>query len=105
MPLADGHWRSIATEGGHADFAPRGPEQIELLEYLSGEFDHVTHQYLSRVVSLDSFGSFALRPVGFAAAGVLASAVGARPILILGGLIGFATFALSAWVPAIRHLE
>ena len=44
VPLADGHWRAIATEGGHADFAPRGPEQIELLEYLSGEFDHVSFE-------------------------------------------------------------
>ena len=44
VPLEDGRWRSIATEGGHADFAPRGREQIELLEYLSGEFDHVSFE-------------------------------------------------------------
>jgi glucokinase len=44
MPLEDGRWRSVATEGGHADFAPRGREQIELLEYLSGEFDHVSFE-------------------------------------------------------------
>jgi glucokinase len=44
VPLEDGRWRSIATEGGHSDFAPRGPEQIELLEYLSGEFDHVSFE-------------------------------------------------------------
>jgi len=42
VPIGNGHWRSIATEGGHADFAPRGHEQIELLEYLSTEFDHVS---------------------------------------------------------------
>ena len=44
MPLEDGRWRSIATEGGHADFAPRGREQIELLEYLGDEFDHVSFE-------------------------------------------------------------
>jgi len=44
MPIEDGRWRSVATEGGHADFAPRGREQIELLEYLSGEFDHVSFE-------------------------------------------------------------
>jgi glucokinase len=42
VPIGDGLWRSIASEGGHADFAPRGREQIELLEYLSAEFDHVS---------------------------------------------------------------
>lgn len=44
VPLEDGRWRSIATEGGHADFAPRGREQIELLEYLDREFDHVSFE-------------------------------------------------------------
>jgi glucokinase len=44
VPLEDGRWRSVATEGGHSDFAPRGREQIELLEYLSGEFDHVSFE-------------------------------------------------------------
>jgi glucokinase len=44
VPLEDGRWRSIATEGGHADFAPRGREQIELLEYLGNEFDHVSFE-------------------------------------------------------------
>jgi len=44
VPLEDGRWRSVATEGGHADFAPRGREQIELLEYLSDQFDHVSFE-------------------------------------------------------------
>jgi glucokinase len=44
VPLEDGRWRSVASEGGHSDFAPRGREQIELLEYLSGEFDHVSFE-------------------------------------------------------------
>jgi glucokinase len=44
VPLDDGRWRSIASEGGHSDFAPRGREQIQLLEYLTGEFDHVSFE-------------------------------------------------------------
>ena len=37
-------WHSIASEGGHADFAPRGKVQIELLEFLTREFDHVSFE-------------------------------------------------------------
>jgi glucokinase len=44
VPLDDGRWRSLASEGGHSDFAPRGREQIELLEYLDGQFDHVSFE-------------------------------------------------------------
>lgn len=44
VPIDDGRWCSVASEGGHADFAPRGREQIELLEYLDGEFDHVSFE-------------------------------------------------------------
>ena len=44
VPLDNGRWRSVATEGGHTDFAPRGREQIELLEYLTNEFDHVSFE-------------------------------------------------------------
>jgi glucokinase len=44
VPLDDGRWRSIASEGGHTDFAPRGHKQIELLEYLGSEFDHVSFE-------------------------------------------------------------
>jgi glucokinase len=44
LPSDDGHWRSVATEGGHADFAPQGRLQVELLESLQGEFDHVSYE-------------------------------------------------------------
>jgi glucokinase len=43
-PLPGGRWRSVASEGGHSDFAPRGAQQLELLEYLSGKFDHVSFE-------------------------------------------------------------
>ncbi|MGI8826772.1 MAG: hypothetical protein ACR2JC_14190 [Chloroflexota bacterium] len=65
----------------------------------------VPSQYLSRIVSLDMLGSFALRPIGFAGSGILASAVGARPVLIADGIAGFAVFSLGALTPAIRQLN
>lgn len=65
----------------------------------------VPSEYLSRVFSLDILGSFALRPVGFAGAGILASVFGARPVLVVGGILGFAVFALGAFTPPIRHLD
>jgi glucokinase len=41
-------YRPSASEGGHADFAPRGPFEIELLEYLSKRIPHVSYE---RIVS------------------------------------------------------
>ncbi len=41
-------YHPIATEGGHADFAPRNELEIELLSFLLKEFDHVSSE---RVVS------------------------------------------------------
>ena len=34
--------RPSASEGGHADFAPRNPQEIELLRYLLKDFDRVS---------------------------------------------------------------
>jgi glucokinase len=40
--------RPSASEGGHADFAPRNELEMELLPFLAREFDHVSYE---RVVS------------------------------------------------------
>lgn len=41
----DGHqFRPLASEGGHADFAPRNEIEIELLRYLMGRFGHVSYE-------------------------------------------------------------
>lgn len=37
----DGRYEAIATEGGHADFAPTDGLQIQLLEFLRARFGHV----------------------------------------------------------------
>jgi glucokinase len=41
-------YHPLASEGGHVDFAPRTPLQIELLQYLTARFGHVSYE---RVVS------------------------------------------------------
>ncbi len=42
LVFEDGRFHAVASEGGHADFAPRGDEQIELLRFLTPQFDHVS---------------------------------------------------------------
>jgi len=42
------HFQPLASEAGHADFAPRNELEIELLKYLIGRFGHVSYE---RVVS------------------------------------------------------
>jgi glucokinase len=39
-----GGYFAVASEGGHSDFAPRGAEQCELLNFLAREFDHVSFE-------------------------------------------------------------
>lgn len=44
MVAMAGGYHAVATEGGHCDFAPRGREQEQLLEFLAREFDHVSFE-------------------------------------------------------------
>src|SRR5574337_1803610 len=37
-------YHPIATEGGHADFAPRSDLEVELLRYLQREYGHVSYE-------------------------------------------------------------
>src|SRR5215471_20466351 len=37
-------WITVATEGGHCDFAPRGAEQGALLGFLEREFGHASYE-------------------------------------------------------------
>jgi glucokinase len=38
------HFHPLASEGGHADFAPRNELEIELLRHLLGRFGHVSYE-------------------------------------------------------------
>jgi glucokinase len=42
---ASSGWSTVATEGGHCDFAPRGAEQMALLQFLEREFRHVSYEH------------------------------------------------------------
>lgn len=42
----DGHHFALATEGGHASFAPGTPEEIQVLERLSTDFGRVSNERL-----------------------------------------------------------
>ena len=46
------HFRPLASEGGHADFAPRNDLEIELLHHLIDRFGHVSYE---RVLSGPGF--------------------------------------------------
>jgi glucokinase len=37
-------WTAVASEGGHCDFAPRGTEQVALLQFLEREFGHASYE-------------------------------------------------------------
>jgi glucokinase len=41
----DGRYHALATEGGHCDFAPRTPLEVEFFQFLAGRFpDHVSYE-------------------------------------------------------------
>ena len=60
---------------------------------------------LSRVYSYDALGSFALIPLGLAAAGPIAEVVGTRATLFAGGLISVTATLAVLLVPEVRSLR
>ncbi len=65
---------------------------------------HVPPDALSRVSAWDWMGSLALLPLGYAVAGPLAGAFGARTVLGVGSAIGLALLALSLVPRSTREL-
>jgi hypothetical protein len=61
---------------------------IGLASWLTMITELVPERLLSRVLSLDYFGSFALTPVGFALAGAATSVVDATIVVAVGGAVG-----------------
>ena len=58
-------YHPIASEGGHADFAPRTDQEIALLQYLRNEFGHVSYERILSGPGLFNIYKF-LRNSGFA---------------------------------------
>lgn len=48
LHYVDGRYRPVASEGGHANFAPSEPEEVDLWRFLRSRFGHVS---MERVVS------------------------------------------------------
>lgn len=65
----------------------------------------VPHDKLGRVSSIDNLGSFALLPVGFAAAGWAVEQWSASSVLVGGGLLTALLCAAGLAAPAIRKLD
>ncbi|MCC5574743.1 MFS transporter [Microtetraspora sp. AC03309] len=66
---------------------------------------HLPPEVLARVTSITTLGAFALGPLGLAAAGPVASAVGVAAVLGFGAVWQVATSAFVLAVPAVRRLE
>ena len=58
-------YRSRASEGGHADFAPTNPLEIELLRYLQHRFQHVSYERVCSGRGLPNIYAF-LKDSGYA---------------------------------------
>ena len=58
-------YRVVATEGGHADFAPRSDREVALLEYLRKEYGHVSYERIVSGPGLHNIYRF-LRDSGYA---------------------------------------
>ena len=59
-----GKYSPVASEGGHADFAPRNEIEIELLSYLIKRFGHVSYERVLSGPGLFNIYSF-LRDAGY----------------------------------------
>ena len=58
-------YRPHASEGGHADFAPTNPLEIELLRYLHDRFEHVSYERVCSGRGLPNIYAF-LKDSGYA---------------------------------------
>jgi glucokinase len=83
------HWTGdryepVASEGGHADFAPRNDQEIDLLKYLIGRFGHVSYERVLSGPGLFNIYSF-LRDSGYAQeeAGVAEKLKGSDPSAVI----------------------
>jgi len=94
----------FACEGGHADFAPQGDLQIELLKFLAGRFGHVSYERVLSGPGLVNVYEFLRKkgcgdePAGFAAELAQGDAAAAISRAALNGNNLLAERALDLWV-------
>lgn len=51
-------YKAFPSEGGHADFAPDGPLQVELLSYLLQRYDHVSYERVCSGMGIPNLYAF-----------------------------------------------
>src|SRR5438270_40892 len=66
---------------------------------------NVPRELLGRVGSVDSFGSFLMRPIAPVVAGLLIQAYGPAPLFVAGGAMAAALSVSALLVPSIRELR
>jgi glucokinase len=85
-------YRPHPSEGGHADFAPNTPLEVDLLRYLLDRFDHVSYERVCSGLGLPNIYAF-LKDSGYAAepawlAERLAAAEDPTPVIANAALDG-----------------
>lgn len=94
----------FASEGGHTDFAPQGTLQIELLQFLSKRFEHVSYERILSGPGLVNVYEFLLEsgrgeePAGFAEQRSKGDAAAAISHAALSGTNRLAEEALDVWI-------
>jgi glucokinase len=95
-------YQVFACEGGHADFAPQGDLQIELLKFLAGRFGHVSYERVLSGPGLVNVYEFLQKrggeePAGFAAQRSKGDPAAAISQAALNGTNRLAEEALDLW--------
>ncbi|MGD2105190.1 MAG: glucokinase [Anaerolineae bacterium] len=86
----DGRYRPHASEGGHTDFAPTTPRQIQLLRYLWARHEHVSYELVCSGLGIPNLyayyrsGRYAEEPDWIAER--LAEAADPTPVIVNGAL-------------------
>src|SRR5208282_1594766 len=93
----------FACEGGHADFAPQGDLQIELLKFLAGRFGHVSYERVLSGPGLVNVYEFLQKkgggkPAGFDAQRSQEDPAAAISKAALDGTSRLAEEALDLWI-------
>ncbi|MDO6446009.1 glucokinase [Colwellia sp. 1_MG-2023] len=53
VPLAQGQWQALGGEGGHVDFAPIDQTEIQILDFLLNQYQHVSYEQLLSGLGLE----------------------------------------------------
>lgn len=109
LPGADGRMRCLASEGGHADFAPADARQARLLERLRARHGHVSWERVASGLALPELYAFCADEQGVAATGAPPDGAAVSARAAAGDAAAAATLDLfvelfAAWVGNVALL-